>query len=358
MIDPAIPEDPASVAIAALAVNRTVALIDDEGVPYLVHDAREIAADDVVAMLSAGGGIFSVVLSEGRRAELGLPDQAHGEGEGGRRIAASIDARVGITTGISAADRANTARVVADPRTVATDLVVPGHVPPLLAADAGVLARRGAAEAALDLVRLAGGSGVAAICAVLGQDGRTAAPDQVRVLARRRGLPLVTLTEVSARRIAERPLKVEAVQRIVTHYGTFAAVTLTHVMTGESHLALVRGVVEGGEGVPVALYFSSPREDLLAGIVQGGESRLARTLARFARAESGILVHLSNWAHDDPRALDIAAAALLALNPASVRPLDADLGPSLAQRGVEMIRSPARRRSGEDGFDYEVDMVI
>ena len=73
MTDPITPEDPASAAIAALAANRTVALIDDEGVPHLVHDAGEIAADDVVAMLAAGGGIFSVVLSESRCAESACP---------------------------------------------------------------------------------------------------------------------------------------------------------------------------------------------------------------------------------------------------------------------------------------------
>lgn len=351
-------EDPVAAATAALAGNGTVALIDDEGVGHLVHDARGIRGEDVVAMLSAGGGIFSVVLPASRCAELGLPDQSRVEGQGGRRIAASFDARVGSTTGISAAERANSARVAADPRTVAADLVVPGHVPPLVAEDAGVLARRGVAEAALDLARLAGGNGAAAVCAVLGEDGRTAAPEQVRALARRRGLPLVTVTDLSARRIAERPLEVEGVERVVTHYGTFAAVTLAHRLTGERHLSLVRGVVEGREEVPVALYFSSPREDLLAGIVPGGESRLGRALGRFARSESGILVHLSDCDPDDPRALDVAAAALLALGPASVLPLDRDTAPQLAARGVEVARSSPRRRGEDDDFGYEVDMAL
>ena len=141
-------------------------------------------------MLDAGGGIFSVVLSARRVNELRLPEQEAARRRGSRRIAGSIDAREGTTTGISATERALTARVAADPATRPVDLVVPGHVPPLIAADAGVFVARELPEAALDLVRLAGGS-AAAICAILDAAGATASPDEVRARAAAHGLPLV-----------------------------------------------------------------------------------------------------------------------------------------------------------------------
>ncbi|HVT00058.1 MAG TPA: 3,4-dihydroxy-2-butanone-4-phosphate synthase, partial [Solirubrobacterales bacterium] len=291
--------------------------------------------------------IFSVVLAAARAAELRLPEQRLQAG--GRPAVASIDAREGTTTGISAAERANTARVAADPATRPCDLLVPGHVPPLIAADAGVFVARGAAEGALDLVRLAGGPGAAAICAILDESGRTAGAEGVLDLAASRGLVPVTITEIAARRFAaERPLRPVRRERLVTHHGIFDAVTFLHAVTGQSHLALVRGNVAGGRDVPTAVLSTAAADDLLAGMASGGESRLALVLRRFARAEAGILVHLRDQAEDDPLALDLAAAIVAELGPASVLPLDATLGPPLGERGIaiSLPRSAPRQRVG------------
>lgn len=354
---------PAREAIAALGRGEVVALLDDAGVGHLVCDAASVRTEDVVAMLDAGGGIFSVVLSARRCAELRLPEQ-EGRGAAGRRIAVSVDAREGTTTGISAAERALTARVVADPATRPTDLVVPGHIPPLIAADAGVLVAREAPEAALDAVRLAGGT-AAVICAILDEDGATASPAEVRDRAAARGLELVTITEIATRRLtAERPLRAVGRRRVVTHQGPFTAIGFANEITGESHAALIRGAVEGRPEVPVAIRFSSPIDDLLATLEPSGEASLAQTLRRFARAEAGILIHLRDAGADDPRALDLAAATLTELAPASVLPLDPALAGPLRERGVEVARprSAPRRRSrptdGCGGFDYEVDTAI
>jgi 3,4-dihydroxy 2-butanone 4-phosphate synthase/GTP cyclohydrolase II len=348
----------APAAIDALRRGEVVALLDDSGVGHLVCDAAAARAEDVVAMLDAGGGIFSVVVSTRRCAELRLPEQ-EGRGSTGRRIAVSVDAREGTTTGISAEERALTARVVADPATRPSDLVVPGHVPPLIAADAGVLVAREAPEAALDVVRLAGGT-AAAICAILDEDGATASPAAVRDRAAARGLPSVTITEIATRRLAaERPLRAVGRRRVVTHQGSFI-----NEVTGESHAALVRGAVEGRAEVPVALRCSSPVDDLLASLEPSGESSLAQTLRRFARAEVGVLVHLRDAGAEDPRALDLTAATLAELAPASVLPLDPALAAPLRERGVEVARprSAPRRRTrptdGCTGFDYEVDTAI
>jgi 3,4-dihydroxy 2-butanone 4-phosphate synthase/GTP cyclohydrolase II len=338
---------PAAAAIEAIGRGEIAVLLDDQGVGHLLRDARGTSPEDVVAMLDAGGGIFSVVLAASRCQELRIPEQPNREGtRGSRRIGVSVDAREGTTTGISAADRANTAQAVADPATRASDLVVPGHVPPLIAADAGVFAGRGVPEAALDLVRLAGGSGTVAICAMLDQEGRTATADEVRATAARRSLPLATITEVAARRIsAERPVRATARRRVVTHQGAFTAVSLLNEETGEAHAALVRGEVEGRREVPLAIRTSSPVDDLLVSLAPSGESSLFAVLRRFSRAESGILIHLRDADPEDPRALDVAVATLLELGPLSVLPLDpADAGP-LRERGVNVAptRTTPRR---------------
>jgi 3,4-dihydroxy 2-butanone 4-phosphate synthase / GTP cyclohydrolase II len=341
---------PAAAAIEAIGRGGIAVLLDDEGVGHLLRDARGTSPEDVVAMLDAGGGIFSVVLAAARCQELRILEQPNREGtRASRRIGVSVDAREGTTTGISAADRANTAQAVADPATRASDLVVPGHVPPLIAADAGVLAGRGVPEAALDLVRLAGGSGTVAICAMLDHAGRTASAAEVRATAAERHLPLATVTEVAARRIAaERPIGATEHRRVVTHHGAFTAVSLLNEATGEAYAALVRGDVEGRREVPLAIRTSSPVDDLLVSLAPSGESSLVAVLRRFARAESGILIHLRDADPEDPRALDLAVATLLELAPASVLPLDPTHAAPLRERGIEVSspRTAPRARTG------------
>jgi 3,4-dihydroxy 2-butanone 4-phosphate synthase/GTP cyclohydrolase II len=345
-------------AIEAIGRGEIAVLLDDEGVGHLVRDARGTSPEDVVAMLDAGGGIFSVVLAASRCGELRITEQpARTSEERARRIGVSVDARVGTTTGISAGDRALTAQVVADPATLAADLVVPGHVPPLIAADAGVFAARGVPEAALDLVRLAGGTGAAAICAMLDADGRTASAAEVRATAAARRLSLITVTEVAARRIAaERPVRAIEHRRVVTHQGAFTAVSLLNEVTGDAHAALVRGDVEGRREVPLAIRASSPIDDLLTTLEPTGESSLVAVLRRFARAESGILIHLRDADPEDPRAFDLAAATLAELAPESVLPLDPTHAAPLRERGVKVSRprTAPRIRSGARCVDTAI----
>lgn len=362
------PESVAAAA-AALAQGEMAVLLDDDGVGHLLADARNVSGEQVVAMLDAGGAIFSVALTASKCAALRLPDQVQAQGRRRSRVAVSVDAREGITTGISAAERALTARVVAAPETGPDDVVVPGHVPPLIAEDAGVLAHRGAAEAAVELIRRAGGSEVAAICAILGEDGTTASAERVRAYAAERGTPLVTITDLLVGRLGDRQLlRVERRERAVTQHGTFAAVTLIDTITGERHSALVHGDLKGRERVALALAHSSPVpvEDLLAGLVPGGESDLARTLKRIVRDSGGVLVYLGAELAGTPRAYDVAAATVLELGAASVLPLDPELAVAMRERGipVQAPRSAPRSASEPDRgaaagrFEYEIDMTI
>ena len=229
-------------------------------------------------MLDAGGGIFSVVLSARRCAELRLPEQ-EGRGEAGRRIAASIDARVGDDDR-DLGGRAGTHR--AGRRRPGDATLGPRRPRPRAAADRRRRRRLRRPRRARGGPRPdppgAGGS-AAAICAILDRHGATATAAEVRGRAAARGLPLVTVTEVAARRIAaERPLRALGRRRVVTHHGAFTAVSFGNAVTGEAHAALVRGAVEGRTEVPLAIRSSSPVDDLLATLEPSGESSLAQVL--------------------------------------------------------------------------------
>ena len=238
-------------------------------------------------------------------------------------------------------------------------------MPPLIAAEAGIFAQRGAPEAALDLVRAAGGSGTAAISAILDADGSVAAPARVRELAAARGLAATTITGVAARRIAvERPLRAVKHDRLMTDRGPFAAVTFINEATGESRLALVRGSAEGRSEVPLAVHTSSPAADLLAALAPTEGGGLAQALRRFARVEAGILVHLGELSASDPFALDLVAAVVAELAPDSVLPLDPGLDRPLSERDVSVSRprSTPRSRSPRGDrcadFDHDVDTAL
>jgi 3,4-dihydroxy 2-butanone 4-phosphate synthase/GTP cyclohydrolase II len=332
--------------LAAIAGGSLVVLLDDDGGAHLVGDAARTSGRDVVTMLRAGGGIFSVAISDSRRVELGLDAQERAGDPVVRRIAVAVDAVEGMTTGISAEERARTARTVADPTTGPEDLVVPGHVPPLLALDEGVLGHRGVAECAVDLVWMAGGSGVASVCAMLDASGRVRDAASAGGLAADLGLRSVTITDLATRRIrSERPAKIIGRERIIGRYGPFTAVRFLYTPRGETHLALVRGTVQGVEEVLVTADLARPGEDLLAGLSWGTGSGASSSVKKLVRAEAGILVHLD---HRDgslgPISCDILAAILLELGPASVV-VPGDVRDDLRRRGVDVadsryVRSP------------------
>jgi 3,4-dihydroxy 2-butanone 4-phosphate synthase/GTP cyclohydrolase II len=324
-------------ALAAIARGAMVVMVDDDGGAHLVGDGARTSARDVVTMLR-DGGIFFVAISESRRIELGLDAQERAGDPVVRRMAVAVDAVEGVTTGISAEERARTARTVADPTTRSGDLVVPGHVPPLLAADEGVLANRGVAEAAVDLIRMAGGSSVASVCAMLDGSGRVRDEPSARSLAAERGLEVVTITDLATRRIAsERPAQIVDRERIIGRYGSFTAVRLLYGPRDETHLALVRGAVQGAEEVHVTADMARPGEDLLAGLSWGTDRGASASVKRLVRSETGIFVHLH---HRDgffgPASYDILVAVLLELGPASVI-VSADLRAHLLGRGVPVV---------------------
>ena len=169
----------------------------------------------------------------------------------------SIDAapRFGVTTGISAADRAKTIRIAVDPATVRSDLRRPGHVHPLRAREGGVLQRVGHTEAAVDLARLAGLVPAGVICEILAEDGTTAKRPQLEQLAEVNGLTFVTVAQLVAHRLqTERLVHRVAESRLPTEFGEFQVIGYRNDVDRHEHIALVMGDVSGPEGVLVRVH--------------------------------------------------------------------------------------------------------
>ena len=250
-------------AIAALRDGLPVLVVDDED--------RENEGDVVLAAVHAtkewmawtvrhSSGVLCVPMPEDLADHLGLPPMvAVNEDAKGTAYTVSVDARHGVGTGISAADRATTARVLADPASTAADLTRPGHMFPLRAKDGGVLERPGHTEAAVDLCRLAGLPPVGVIAEVVDDDGGMTRLPGLRALADETGLPLISIADLAAyrrrhedvaqlleragERTADRTPQRPRVERVATtslptRYGTFTATGYRDLLTGAEHVAL------------------------------------------------------------------------------------------------------------------------
>src|SRR5437868_6668945 len=197
-------------AIAEIARGRMVVVVDDEDRENegdLTMAADSVTADDVAFIRKYASGVICVPMTSDRLEQLDIPQMVErNEARLGTAFTVSVDAREGITTGISAADRARTIRVLADPETKAHDVVKPGHIFPLQARDGGVLVRAGQTEAAVDLCRLAGLSPVGVICEITNPDGSMSRMPELKRFAKRHGLRLITVKDLIAHRMAQERL--------------------------------------------------------------------------------------------------------------------------------------------------------
>ncbi|HEY8552133.1 MAG TPA: 3,4-dihydroxy-2-butanone-4-phosphate synthase, partial [Thermaerobacter sp.] len=289
-------------ALAALRAGGMAVVLDDadrEGEGDLVVAAQHASPAHVNFMLQWGRGLICAAMAESRCQALDLPLMVDPPGDPlGTSFTVSVDARQGVTTGISAADRARTLRVLADPASRPGDLVRPGHVFPLRARPWGVLQRRGHTEAAVDLMRLAGLEPVAAICEILGPDGEAARPDAVVAWAAYHGLPWVRVSDVVAYRVRrERLVRSVAASRLPTPHGPFRLEAFEYLPTGEVHLALTYGIGttsgrRGPEPVLVRVHSQCLTGDVFQSLRCDCGDQLRAAMAAIARRGRGVLVYL------------------------------------------------------------------
>ncbi|MGH9553574.1 MAG: 3,4-dihydroxy-2-butanone-4-phosphate synthase, partial [Terriglobales bacterium] len=240
-------------AIEEIRAGRMVVVVDDEDRENegdLTLAAEKVTPEAINFMARYGRGLVCLAMTEERLDHLRIgPMTVENTSNYGTAFCEAIDAREGVTTGISAYDRARTIRVAVDPATRPADLARPGHVFPLRARKGGVLLRAGQTEAAVDLARMAGMVPAGIICEIMRDDGTMARVPDLIEFCETHGLKMLTVAELIRYRMQhERHVQRVGEALIDTHYGEFRLIAYeSEVDGGESHMALVRGDIESGD---------------------------------------------------------------------------------------------------------------
>jgi 3,4-dihydroxy 2-butanone 4-phosphate synthase/GTP cyclohydrolase II len=289
--------DPIERAVADIRAGRPVVVIDDEDRENegdLVVAASKVTPELLAFMIRHTSGVVCVPM-EGRELDrLKLPPMTYvNEDRKHTAYAVSVDARDGITTGISAADRARTIRVLVDSATEPYELTRPGHVFPLRAVEGGVLRRTGHTEAAVDLARLAGLNPAGVIAEIVNDDGTMARLPELRRFADEHGLALVSIADLVAyRRRTETLVERVAEARLPTRHGDFHAVGFRSTVDSAEHLALVRGDLGDGEAVLVRVHSECLTGDVLGSLRCDCGPQLDAALQTVAEEGRGVVVYL------------------------------------------------------------------
>jgi len=289
--------DPIEQVIAAMRAGRMVIMTDDAGRENegdLVLAARRVTPALINFMAKEGRGLICAPVSRARAEKLGLSRMvARNEEKFGTDFTVSVDAAKGITTGISAHDRAATLRALGRPSPRADDLVQPGHIFPVRAKDGGVLVRAGHTEAAVDLAKLAGQGDAAVICEILNPDGSMARWEDLLEFKKRHGLKLGTIQElIEYRRRKEQLVVRKQKVKLPTDYGPFDLHLYRNVTDGSHHLALVKGKVKGGEPVLVRVHSECLTGDVFASRRCDCGNQLHDALRRIGQEKKGVLVYM------------------------------------------------------------------
>ena len=285
-------------AIADIKAGKLILVADDEDRENegdLICAAQLVTPELVNFMIRKAGGWICLALTGERADQLQLPQQSKENNEEHRTaFTVSIDAaaRFGVTTGISAQDRARTIQVAVDPATVPADLRRPGHIPPLRARDGGVLQRVGHTEAAVDLARLAGLYPAGVVCEVLNEDGTTAKRPQLEKFAEEHDLTFITVAQLVAYRLkSERLVHRVAEARLPTEFGVWKVVGYHNDVDNHEHIALVFGDV-GPETTLVRMHSKCLTGDVFHSLRCDCGWQLHTAMQMISQAGRGVIVYL------------------------------------------------------------------
>lgn len=285
-------------ALEEIKAGRMVVVVDDEDRENegdLTMAAQFVTPEAINFMAMHGRGLICLAITEERAHLLRLhPMTRDNQSRFGTAFTVSIEARQGVTTGISAADRAHTIQVAIDPSSGPQDLVQPGHVFPLVARPGGVLARTGQTEAAVDLARLAGLIPAGVICEIMNEDGTMArVPDLVKYCQRHK-LKMVTVADIIRyRRRTEKLVRQVAAVHMPTRYGDFVAYGYESLLDGEQHLAVVKGEVAGKENVLVRVHSECLTGDVFHSLRCDCGDQLKAALDAIEKEGQGVLLYMA-----------------------------------------------------------------
>jgi 3,4-dihydroxy 2-butanone 4-phosphate synthase / GTP cyclohydrolase II len=285
-------------AIEDFRSGRFVVVVDDadrENEGDLTIAAQFVTPEAINFMATHGRGLICLCLTPERCDELELrPMTDRNETPLGTAFTVSIEAREGVSTGISAADRARTIQVAIDPEAVPHDLVQPGHVFPLRAKPGGVLQRAGQTEAAVDLARLAGLNPAGVVCEIMNEDGTMARVPELTAFCELHGLKMITVADlIEYRRRTEKLVERVVSVRLPTEYGAFQAVAYRELIGSKRHVALVKGDVDGAENVLVRVHSECLTGDVFHSLLCDCGEQLEQSLQRIEEEGRGVLLYMA-----------------------------------------------------------------
>jgi 3,4-dihydroxy 2-butanone 4-phosphate synthase / GTP cyclohydrolase II len=288
---------PVEEAVEDIRQGRMIVLIDDEDRENegdLTMAAEKITPEAINFMAKYGRGLICLPLTEQRCDELHLPLMSPiNTSVHGTAFTEAIDARVGVTTGISASDRAITILTAIDPKTKPQDLARPGHTFPLRARNGGVLVRAGQTEASVDLARIAGLTPAGVICEIMNEDGTMARVPQLREFCKQHSLKMLTVADLIRYRMQhERYVRRVAQAVLPTRYGDFHMVAYASDVDHDQHVALVRGELAGGTPALVRVHSHCLTGDVFSSTTCDCRELVARSLEKIAEENRGVFLYL------------------------------------------------------------------
>jgi 3,4-dihydroxy 2-butanone 4-phosphate synthase/GTP cyclohydrolase II len=289
-------------AVAEIRDGRMIIIVDDEDRENegdLVCAAEKVTPEIINFMARHARGLICLPLTEDRCDELHLTTQvADNTSFLGTAFTVSIDARRGISTGISAADRATTILVAVDPQSRPQDLARPGHIFPLRAKNGGVLVRPGQTEASVDMARIAGLYPAGVICEIMNEDGTMARLPQLEEFGAQHGLKMISVAELVRYRMSKETLiRRVAETDLPTVYGRFRAVAYENVINGDVHLAMVMGQVKTDDPVLVRVHTENVTCDMFGSLIDDTGFQLHTALEKISAAARGVVLYLRQREH-------------------------------------------------------------
>src|SRR6266480_4584898 len=360
-------------AAADIREGRMIIIVDDEDRENegdLVCAAEKVTPEIINFMARHARGLICLPLSEERCDELHLITQvADNTSFHGTAFTVSIDARKGVTTGISAADRATTILTAVDPKTRPQDLARPGHVFPLRAKTGGVLVRPGQTEASVDIARMAGLYPAGVICEIMNEDGTMARLPELREFAVVHGLKIITVADLVRYRISKEMLVRRAVETdLPTVYGRFRAIAFENTINGDVHLAMVMGDVRTDEPVLVRVHTENVTCDMFGSTIDDTGYQLRRALEKVSEAGQGVVLYLRQSEHGLDLIHQLRTYALMQERHISKREASIEIGYGLNRdygvgaqilhelglRRILLLTNHPHRVTALEGFELQV----